>query len=156
MQVKYYIRARKAISLVYIRYLLNKIFRKKLNTNKCNIPFELSRPEVIYDYVLVNKDFITAWSLMPKNIQYKTMKTKYYASAVIEQDKSPDIERKPPFGVCKKSNTLPKMRGGLQTQREHDIIWKYEAMCRRSFRKIIPQIRDAYNFDKSPNSIYFK
>ena len=52
----------------------------------------------------------------------------YYMFDVEEQDKSYDIEQQSPFGDCKRSNTLPQMKGGgvAQNQREHpNILIKY-------------------------------
>ena len=47
-----------------------------------------------------------------------------------EQDKSSDIEQRPPFGDRKISNIQPQNRvGGLQNQQEHHIILtKYKAV----------------------------
>ena len=73
------------------------------------------------------------------------------------QDKSSDIEQKPPFGDCKISNIQPQNKGGgavtkpTGTSYNFDKVWSGAPDGR--FGKLF-LIRDANNLDNKPNSLY--
>ena len=48
---------------------------------------------------------------MPLLSKGVVMKIAQISFSIGEQAKSSDIEQQPPFGDCKQSNTIPKMRG---------------------------------------------
>ena len=75
-----------------------------------------------------------------------------------EQDKSPYVEKQPPFSDCKiKEDTVLNEKRGLHNLWEHRIILtKYEAVHRTVVFFKLFLTSYATNFDESPSNVYFK